>query len=111
MGPREGKELEKQRCGMVAKDTFNQASIFSAELCAIIMAVRAIEELQRAQFVVFSDSGSVLKALMRKRNCHPVTRKLQHDIAHLKSKNKEVSYVVYPGMLGYRGMRKLIEWP
>ena len=80
-----------------------EASIFSAELYAITMAVRVIEELQGTQFVVFSDSSSVLKALMYKRNRHPVTRKLQHDIAHLKSRNKEVHLCWIPGHAGIQG--------
>ena len=80
-----------------------EASIFSAELGAI---TTAIEELQGEQFVVFLDSGSTLKALMRKRNCRPVTRKLQHDIAHLKSKNKEVHQCWILGHAGMHGNEK-----
>ena len=61
-----------------------EASIYSAELYAITMALNVIAEAAEVAAVVFSDSYSALRALGDIRNQHPVVRKIMHDIDRLR---------------------------
>ena len=61
-----------------------EASVFSAEVHAISMAVRKVEKMEGTRFVVMSDSCSVLRAFMNIRNMHPILRRLQHDVQKVK---------------------------
>ena len=65
-----------------------EASVFSAKVHAISMAVRKVEEMEGTKFVGMSDSCSVLRALMNIRNKHPICGRLQHDIQKVKNMNK-----------------------
>ena len=67
-----------------------EVSIFSAELYAIPMAVSVIGELAEMPFVIMSDLFSVLKAISDIRNRHPVIRKVFHEIAQMRDRNKEI---------------------
>ena len=55
-----------------------EASVYTAEVHAISVAVRVAEEIEGTKFVVLSDSHSVLRTLMNIRSKHPVCRRLQH---------------------------------
>ena len=52
-----------------------EALIYSAEAHAISMAVRAVHVMEGEQFVIMSDSGSVLRTLLEVKNDHPVSVK------------------------------------
>ena len=65
-----------------------EASIYSAEAHAISMAVRAVHEIEGEQFVVISDSGSVLRTLLDVKNDHPVCRNMIHNVHQLREANK-----------------------
>ena len=57
---------------------------FLSGLHAIAMAVQVIRELEGEQFVIMSDSCSVLKSLRCVRNQHSICRKSKHKIAQFK---------------------------
>ena len=80
------------------------ASIFSAELHAIIMAVQVIGELEGERFVIMSDSCSVLESLGCVSNRHPVCRKINHKIDEMKEiSGKDVCFCC---ILSHIGIKK-----
>lgn len=81
-----------------------EASIFSAEMHAVSMAVRLVNELRGERFVIFSDSFSVLKSLENVRIKHPVGRTILHDIYNLKTESrKQISLCWIPSHVGIHG--------
>ena len=80
-----------------------EASIFTAEAHAISMALREVESQEGTQFVVMTDSRSVLGVLADIRTAHPVCRVMIHKINQLKDSNKNVSLCWVPSHVGIRG--------
>ena len=79
------------------------ASIYSAEIQAIGLAVQLIRRRSETRFVIFSDSYSVLCKLRSNNYYHPVLRKVQHDLHELRLNGKTVSFCWVPGHIGIRG--------
>ena len=80
-----------------------EASIFSAELYAIPMAVGVIGELADMQFVTMSDSFSVLRAISDIRNRYPVIRKMFQETGEMKDRNKEIEMCWITSHVGIQG--------
>ena len=76
--------------GIRAATLPRDASIFSAELYTISMAVTVIKDLDGGHFVVMSDSSSVLKMLECGGNRHYICRRVKHDIAQLRKNGKNI---------------------
>ena len=81
-----------------------EASIFTAELYALHLAVTRIRSLEGHRFVIVSDSLSVLQSMTATNISHPITRKLLHDVCTLSAVHgKEVSFLWAPGHVGIQG--------
>ena len=81
----------------------DKSSIFSAELKAILMALRLIEESDKGNFVVFSDSLSSLMALRGTSFDNPLVLKVREEYSHLVQQGKLISFVWIPSHVGIRG--------
>ena len=79
------------------------ASIFSAEICAISLAATIIEQIPGREFVIFSDSMSVLATLSNPRAEHPLARKILHKLHVLKLLGKGVEPFWIPSHVGISG--------
>ena len=82
-----------------------EATIYSAEMHAISMAVHIInEEPAETLFVILSDSYSALITLLNLRATHPVARKIIHDISRLQTESgKTVKLCWVPSHVGVAG--------
>ena len=70
-----------------------EASIYSAEMYAIYVAIKIIAAADTKNHIIFSDSASVLKSLSDIRTTHPIARRLLHDINRLHNEtNKRVEF-------------------
>jgi ribonuclease HI len=81
----------------------NMASIFTAELLAILRATDAIKREQGQSFVICSDSRSALEALHRDRIDHPIVLQLRKNIIYLAQNGKHVSFCWCPAHVGIQG--------
>ena len=79
-----------------------EASIFSAELHAIKMANEIIKSSSARNFVVFTDSRSVLDAL-HPRNDHPLIRQILYEINIIQDQEKRIEYCWVPSHVGIAG--------
>lgn len=82
------------------------ATIYSAEIHAIQLAINITKNEQNTKFVIFSDSLSALTKLMNINYCHPILRKLQHDIETLRNSGKVVDLCWVPGHVNIAGNEK-----
>ena len=77
------------------------SSIFTAEACAIDLALDIISKEKHKKFIIFSDSLSVLLSLNNKKLEHPLIVKL---LCRLHSTlNKEIVFCWIPSHIGVRG--------
>ena len=82
------------------------ASIFTAELCAIFLALTRISTHTGFSFVIYSDSRSTLQALGRLYTRHTLVLKIQVLLAGLHSRRKDVSFCWVPSHVGLPGNEK-----
>ena len=82
-------------CGNIVRTASlpNIASIFSAELHAICLAVNIIREVTQDKYVMYTDSMS----------SHPVVKKIQYDCLGLLESGKEASFCWIPSHVGIQG--------
>ena len=77
-----------------------ESSIFTAEACAIDLALDVISKEKHKKFIIFSDSLSVLLSLNNKKLEHPLIIKL---LCRLHStSNKEIVFCWIPSHNGVR---------
>jgi ribonuclease HI len=79
------------------------ASIYTAELQAIINAVTYIQTQQKDKFIIFSDSMSALQALANQDINHALVLKILQKHHHLLQRNKEVIFCWLPSHIGIFG--------
>ncbi|KAI5735926.1 hypothetical protein M8J77_024290 [Diaphorina citri] len=84
-------------------------SIFSAELIAILLCLEAIKDYPSYQFLVASDSRSVLSALSNIGFTNPLVSKVYSCWELLSSNNKEVQFIWCPSHCGIRGNENVDE--
>ena len=65
----------------------NDASKFSAEACAINMALDLISESRNNKFIIFSDSLSVSESLKTRKFDYPITIKILCKLENLSNNN------------------------
>ena len=81
-----------------------QATIFTAEVYALQLAIDYIKRVDRGKFVIFTDSLSALRALSNIRNNHPYVRRLIHEIDHLNRQDAlEIELCWVPSHVGILG--------
>ena len=80
----------------------DNASIFSAEVLALDLALRFVESRRDRKFIIFSDSLSVLQALKNRNLSNPLVQKLLVQHHHLSS-SKEIIFCWIPSHVGISG--------
>merc|ERR1712002_710162 len=91
--------------GAITASLPTEASIYSAEMYAIKMAVSNAEQSRAPQTVIFSDSRSVIDSL-HPRNDHPICRYLNHKLHTLQNRNITVEICWVPSHIGIDGNEK-----
>ena len=79
------------------------ASIYSAELHAITLALALIRARELGSYLILTDSLSSLQSLADKHSQHPTVRKLQHDLDALFSTGRTVAFFWIPSHVGIQG--------
>ena len=79
-----------------------EASIYSAEMYALKMAVDSVERSRAPQTVIFCDSRSVIDSI-HPRNDHPTSRYLNHKLHTLQNRNMTVEICWVPSHIGIKG--------
>ena len=80
----------------------NDTSIFSAEACAINMALNLISESRNYKFIIFSDSLSVLESLKNRKFDHPLIRRILYKLKNLSNDN-DIQICWVPSHTGISG--------
>ena len=81
----------------------NNASIFTAEIKAIDLALDAIAESEDDHFIIFSDSLSVLLSLENKKLDNPLVVNLLHKLHLLSTSHRTIFFCWIPSHIGIRG--------
>lgn len=82
----------------------NEASVFTAELTAILDGLSSIGNLPPGSFVMYVDSRSVLESIASFNPKHPLSRKIQQEYHHLISRgNVRVEFCWVPAHVGIPG--------
>ena len=81
----------------------SNASIFTAEIKAIDLALDAIAESDDDHFIIFSDSLSVLLSLVNKKLDNPLVVNLLHNLHLLSIAHKTIFFCWIPSHIGIRG--------
>ena len=81
----------------------SNASIFTAEVTAIDLALDAIAKSDDDYFIIFSDSLSVLLSLNNRKMDNPLILKLLLKIHHLSCAHKTIHLCWIPSHIGIRG--------
>ena len=89
--------------GTVSKRLHPSTSVFSAELYAIIEALRMIERLPHISFTIFSDSQSAVSASRQYYSCHPLLSIIATKLAQLQDTYKTVKMCWLPSHVDIRG--------
>ena len=102
------KDNDRVGCGAILNNISIQqrlpscASIITAEMTAINVALDAIAESDDDYFIIFSDSLSVLLSLHNKKLDNPLILKLLQKL-HLSCAHKTVHFCWIPSHIGIRG--------
>ena len=83
----------------------NKASIFTAEMEALVSALRFVKVSVAKKFIIFSDSKSVLQALLSKWE-HPSVICIMRFLVALHTKHKSVVFCWLPSHMGIIGNEK-----
>jgi ribonuclease HI len=70
----------------------NNASIFTAEAPAIILALKIVDTTNEKKFYIFSDSLSCLQALQYPNWGNPVILEIVEKVHHLQTAHKEIKF-------------------
>ena len=89
----------------------DSASIFTAEIWAIIKALENIKNVSASKFIIFTDSLSCLQALLYTKLEHPLIGMAIRKCVFLNIANKNVIYAGYPAMLASGVMKRQIQLP
>ena len=79
------------------------ASVFTAELKAILEALKLINESKYKNFVIYTDSSSAITALKESYSFHPLIQQAQEWLFRLASKFKDVIFCWVPAHVGIEG--------
>ena len=80
-----------------------EASIFSAELCAILAAVALLLNVDQHRFVFYVDSRSALQAVTNRFSGHPVVRQIHTWMEILMKRSKHIRFCWVPSHVGLAG--------
>ena len=103
------KDNDRVGCGTIIDNSYfkqrlpSNASIFTAEVTAIDLALDAITESDDDHFIIFSDSLSVLLSLHNMKLDNPLILKLLEKLHHLSCAHKTIHLCWIPSHIGIRG--------
>ena len=78
-------------------------SIYTAELQAILLALKQAYQSQESKFTIFSDSLSALQALGKLKTDHPLLIQMQEILHKINADQKEIVFMGVPGHVGICG--------
>ena len=81
----------------------DSASIFTAEMNAIIQALNIVHDSKHKKFVIYSDSKSVLESLDKLNASHPLIQKAQEWLFRISCRRKYVTFCWVPAHVGIQG--------
>jgi ribonuclease HI len=81
----------------------DDASVFTAEAYAILLALRAIEGSRRSKFVIFSDSFSCLQAILSCKWQNPAVLDILEAYKNLFEIGKDIRFCWIPSHTGIHG--------
>ena len=81
----------------------NHCSIYTAELQAILFALKQAYQFQERKFTIFSDSLSALQALGKLKTNHPLLIQIQEFLHKINADQKVIVFMWVPGHVGIRG--------
>ena len=103
------KSKEGVGCAVVHNDTSyvaklpNSASVFSAELTAIVQALELVNQSKKRNFVIYSDSWSAIESLRKFNSFHPLIQKAQEWLFRISCRKKSVCFCWVPAHVGIHG--------
>ena len=80
----------------------DHCSIYTAELQAILFALKQAYQSQERKVMIFSDSLSALQALGKSKTDHPLNT-IQEFLHKINADQKEIVFMWVPGHVGIRG--------
>lgn len=80
-----------------------QASIFTAELYAILNALKIIEQNNHGEYTIFSDSKSAIDAIKQYNNHNPIITKIFEWLINLFARQRVVTLCWVPSHVGVKG--------
>ena len=89
----------------------DSASIFTAEIWAIIKALDEMKNTSASKFIFFTDSLSCLQALLYMKLEHPLIGMVIRKCVFLNIATKDIIFVGYPAMLASGLMKRQIQLP
>jgi len=90
----------------ITKRLPNSASIYTAELYAILLSLNEISKQQHKYYIIFSDSLSSLHTILSKKLEHPITRQILLQYHKLASKSFNILFCWLPSHVGITGNEK-----
>ena len=84
----------------------DSASIFTAEVWAIIKALEQIKDSVASKYIIFTDSLSCLQALQYMKLEHPLIGMVLRKCVYLNFANKHITFCWVPSYVGIRGNEK-----
>ena len=81
----------------------DHCSIYTAELQAILLALKQAYQSQESKFMIYSDSLSALQALGKLKTDHPLLIQIQEFLHKIDADQKEIVFMWVPGHVGIRG--------
>ena len=81
----------------------DHCSIYTAELQAILFALKQACQFQERKFIIVSDSLSALQALGKLKTEHPLLIQIQELLHKISTDQKEIVFICVPGHVGIRG--------
>ena len=103
------KDNDRVGCGLIINNLSikprlpRNASIFTAEVTAIDLALDTIAESYDDHFIIFSDSPSVLLSLHNKKMDNPLTLQLLQKLHYLSCAHKTIHFCWIHSHIGIRG--------
>ena len=103
------KDNDRVGCGLIINNLSikqrlpSNASIFTAEVTAIDLALDTMAESDDDHFMIFSDSLSVLLSLHNKKMDNPLILQLLQKLHHLSCAHKTIHLCWIPSHIGIRG--------
>ena len=79
------------------------SSVYSAELKALLLALRMVYQSKGKKFIIFSDSLSALKAINERKLDHPFLQDIFEGFNTLTEEGKQIVLAWVPSHVGIRG--------